>query len=185
MKNKLIPLAFLAIMCIAGAKQAYTQPGKTKMMGKLEKTSIPKVVREKFTIEHPSTLHETWRGYPHFDITNDWYSYNPYVYENEHPEFYIAAYIKNNVHHKVIYSKEGDKLAIYKKTSATLPQRIEEAIKKGAYSTWKIGDEKEEIYRASEMDKMKIYKINVVKGKQQHHLYYSTEGILMKDKTIK
>jgi hypothetical protein len=192
MKSKLLMLGLVTLLCIgfetpifsqALASKTTEKPGKKP--AKIEKTKVPKVITEKFIIEYPNVMNEGWYGYPYYDFYNDWYGYDPYLYEYENPEFYIVEYTKDNAKHKVVYSKEGKKIATHKNTTAALPKSIENAINKGEYSTWKIAKEKEEIFRDNEMDKMKVYKVEVEKGTEKHHLYFSTDGDLLKDKTIK
>lgn len=190
MKSRILKLSAIAFMCIAFTITSFSQTTKTtekvcKKPTKIEKTKVPKVVTEKFILEYPSVMNEGWYGYPKYDFYNDWYGYNPYLYEYENPEFYIVEFTKDKVHHKAIFSKEGKKIAVHKKVTSELPVAITDAIKKGTYSTWKIATENEEIFRDTEMDKMKVYKVEVEKGTKKHHLFYSTDGDLLKDKTIK
>lgn len=156
-----------------------------KKPAKIEKKQIPKVVTEPYYKEYPATLNENWYGYPTFINESDWYGYNPYLYATEFPEYYIAEFTKENVPQKVIYSKTGKKVATHKKITSDLPKVVSLTISKSEYSTWKMAKEKEEIFRDADADNMKVYKVEVEKGKEKHYLFISSEGVLLKDKTIK
>jgi hypothetical protein len=182
----------IALLIVGLAMPSYgqTSPSKTtipsgKKPAMLDKTKVPKAVNENFIMEFPTVAKESWYGYPKYDFNTEWYGYNPYLVENVNPEFYIVEFTKDKVHHKVVYSKEGKKIAVHKKVSTMLPVAITDAIKKGAYSTWKIESENEEIFKDNESDKLKVYNVKVEKGDMKHHLFYSTDGTLLEDKTIK
>jgi hypothetical protein len=185
-------LSAIAVFCVVFATLSFSQATTTKVIEKkgvkptkIEKNKVPTTVTESFIREYPNVEYETWFGYPYYDFYNDWYGHNPYLYEYQNPEFYIVEFTNDKVSHKTVYSKEGKKVAVHKKTTAALPKSISDAIKKGPYSTWKITTEKEEIFKDTMMDKIKVYKVEVEKGIEKHHLYYSIEGALLKDKTIK
>ncbi|MEI8136809.1 MAG: hypothetical protein WCH21_05735 [Bacteroidota bacterium] len=156
-----------------------------KKPSKIEKSKVPTVVTETYFKEYPIISNEYWYGYPEFDYQNDWYGYNPYLFEYEHPGFYVVEFIKDKTPHKVIYSKSGKKIATHKKLDSELPKAVSDAIAKSEYSTWKMAKDKEEIFRDFEMDKLKVYKVEVEKGKEKHTLFYSSNGDLLKDKTVK
>jgi hypothetical protein len=191
MKNNILKLSASIILCAACTFQSFSQTTVTKTTektgkkpAKIEKSKVPKVVTEKFIIEYPSITNEGWYGYPQYDFYNDWYGYNPYLYEYTNPGYFIVEYTKDNANHKTIYSQEGQKIATHKKTTAELPKSISDAIKKGPYAAWKIAIEKEEIFKDTETDQIKVYKVEVEKGTEKHHLYYLSDGQLLKDKTI-
>lgn len=190
--KKVLMLALLvlgnAAMVNAQTAPAKTTPTKEAKMSKhkkeIEKVKLPKVVTETFITEFPVVTNESWFGYPKFDFERDWYYHDPYMYSIENPEFYVVEFTKDNIKHKAVYSKKGKKIAVHKKT-LELPKAITTAIDKSKYGKWKIAKEKEVIFRDTEFDKIKTYKVIVEKGKEKHALYYSSEGNLFKDKTIK
>ena len=191
MKNKILRLSLIAILYVGCSLQSFSQTATIKTTekagkkpAKIEKTKVPTAVTEKFIVEYPSMINEDWYGYPDYAFYNDWYDYNPYLYEYSYPKYYIVEFTKDNVSHKAIYSKEGKKIAVHKKINAVPPKSISDAIKKGPYAAWKITMENEEIFKDTEMDKIKVYKVEVEKGSEKHHLYYSLDGQLLKDKTI-
>ena len=148
------------------------------------KEKVPILVTERFNKEYTSAKGEEWYGYPYYDFYTDWYGYNPYLSESKAPAFYIVEFTKNTVHHKAIYSKEGKKVAVHKKVNYALPKAVSDAIDDGPYATWTMTKEKEEMFRDTEMDKMKVYKVEVRNGNEKHHLFYAIDGLLLKDKTI-
>jgi hypothetical protein len=191
MKTKTIKIVALCLMVLSATFSSYAQTtvktteSCSKKPAKIAKTKVPSVVTETYYKEYPVTTYENWYGYPEFDYENDWYGYNPYLFEYEHPEYYVVEFTKDKIPHRVIYSKAGKKIAVHKKITSDLPKVVSLAISKSEYSTWKIATEKEEIFRDSDTDKMKVYKVEVEKGKEKHHLFYSSEGVLLKDKTMK
>jgi hypothetical protein len=191
MKNKIIKVIALSILTATFALNSFGQTTvKTteecgKKPTKIEKKKVPTVVTETYFREYPVTTYESWLGYPVFTNENDWYGYNPYLYSNEYPEYYIVEFTKDKTPHKVIYSKAGKKVATHKKLNADVPKAISLALSKGEYGTWKLGKEKEEIFKDSDKDDLKIYKVEVEKGKEKHILFYASNGDLLKDKTIK
>ena len=156
-----------------------------KKPAKIEKKKVPSIVTETYFKEYPAATYENWYGYPEFDYQNDWYGYNPFLYEYEHPEYYVVEFTKDKTPHKIVYSKTGKKIATHKKITTDLPLAITTAISKSEYSTWKMTNEKEEIFRDEDMDKIKVYKVEVEKGKEKHVLFFASNGDLLKDKTMK
>jgi hypothetical protein len=69
--------------------------------------------------------------------------------------------------------------------TSELPNPVLYAIKNGDYGEWKIANDKEVIFKSNPMDLMKVYKIKVEKGASKHDLFYSSEGVLLKDKAIR
>lgn len=148
------------------------------------KNKVPKPVVDIYFSEYPVTTYESWHGYPNFIDENDWYGYNPNLYCEDNPEYYVAEFTKDKVPHKIIYSKAGEKIATHK-AIITLPKAISLAITKSIYATWKVSKGKEEIFRDSDKDDLKVYKVVVEKGKEKHILFYQLNGNLLKDKEIK
>jgi hypothetical protein len=190
MKN-LIPKITVFLLCFALAMPAFSQNTiqLTEKMGqkppKTDRGKIPMVVLDAFSKEFSNVANETWYGYPKFDDANDWYGYNPYLFEYVSPDFYVVEFDKDNAYHRVIYSKEGKKVAVHKKMTSELPKAITDAISKTRYRNWAVTKEKEEIFRDLSLDKIKVYKVEVKNSRERHQLFYSAEGNLLKDKTIK
>jgi hypothetical protein len=100
------------------------------------------------------------------------------------PEYYIVEFNKDNTPVKAIYSKSGKKVAAHKMLTTDLPKSVTDAINIGIYKTWKLEKDKEEIFKDSDKDQFKVYKVIVEKGKEKHTLFYQTDGKLLKDKKV-
>ena len=154
---------------------------------KLDKKQIPKEVSEPYYKEYPISTYENWYGYPTYNIQSDWfdnwYENGPYI-RTELPEYYIVEFNKENTPVKAIYTKSGTKIAIHKSLKSDLPNAISVAISKSEYKTWKLGKDKEEIFKDTDKDQLKIYKVDVEKGKEKHTLFFQIDGKLLKDKKV-
>ncbi len=192
MKNDFLKVLAIALLCVAfttaSSGQTLTKKHNekaTKKHSKIDKSKVPKVVTEAFIAEYPSVVYEDYYGYPKHDFYDEWYGYNPYLFEYESPEYYVVEFTKNKTMHKAIYSKEGKKIAVHKKVTDGLPKSIANAIKKGTYNAWTVATEKEEIFKDTDKDKLKVYKVEVSSGTKKHHLFYDLEGVLLKDEKVK
>ena len=145
---------------------------------------VPKPITDMYYNEYAVTTYESWHGYPNFINENDWYGYDPNLYCEGNPEYYVVDFTKDKISNKVIYSKAGKKIASHKSVT-TIPKAVSLAIKKGTYATWKLNKGKEEIFKDGDNDDLKVYKIEVEKGKEKHILFYLANGNLLKDKEIK
>lgn len=154
-----------------------------KMPAKLEKDSVPKIVIEKYIIEYPVVVNDSWYGYPAFIEESDWYGYDSYLYTTNHPEYYVVEFTKEETPHKIMYSKAGKKIATHKKFITDLPKAVSEAIGKSKYKSWIFVKDNEEILKES--DKKKVYKVIVKKGTEKHALYFEPNGNLVKDKKLR
>ena len=173
-------LTFFAVSSFAQTASTTTKAdGKKKV--KIEKNKVPKVVTETFYVDYPVTTYESWYGYPTFDNDLYWYDYDPFFYSNEYPEYYVVDFTKDNTPYKAVYNKSGKKIAIHKKLS-DLPKAVLSAISSGAYKTWTVAKDKEEIFKDKDSDQLKVYKVEVEKGKEKHALYFQPDGKLLKDK---
>jgi len=150
---------------------------------KLEKNKVPKPVTESYYRDFPVTNYENWYGYPDYDYQNYWYDNNPYSY-TEFPEYYMIETTKDNIPYKAIYNKSGTKIAVHKSLKSELPKSVLITINKGEYKSWKIANDKEEIFKDSDKDKLKVYKVDVEKGKEKHTLYFQLDGTLLKDRKV-
>jgi hypothetical protein len=155
----------------------------SKETSKIDKNKVPLVVNETHSEEYPITTSESWYSYPSFDNESDWFGYDEEFYSNEYPEYYIVEFTQDNISRKVIYSKTGKKIVTHIKLNSDIPSAVSISISKGEYKIWKLMKDKEEIFKDS--DSMKVYKVEVEKGKERHALFYSTTGELLKDKKIK
>ena len=148
----------------------------------LSNGSVPKVVSEKFDTEYPATTPDpSWYGCP-AQGDEYWYGYNPYVCDGVAPEYYAVEFTKGDTLHKVVYTKQGKRIAVHRRWKE-LPKAVSEAIKKGKYKSWTITKDKEQIF--NDPNRMKVYKVIVEKGTEKRALYFESNGTLMKEKKKK
>ncbi len=178
-----VVLVFFALSTFGQTPTKATKESAKKPV-KLEKSKVPKAVTETFYVEYPDILDDWWYGYPVYDYGDYWYDdwYDPYVY-TEYPDYYVVEYIQDNTPSKAVYSKAGKKVAVHKSVT-DLPKAVTEAISKGNYKTWKIGKDKEEIFKDKDKDQLKVYKVNMEMGKEKHTLFFQQDGKLLKDKKL-
>jgi len=175
--------ALLVFFSVHSFSQAMATKSPSKNKAKMNKAKVPKAVTESFMIDYPSTDYDYWYGYPTFDYANNWFDYDPYFYDSDYPDNYVVEFTTNNTPYKAVYSKAGKKIAVHKSVS-TIPAAVSTAIISGSYKTWTIAKDKEEIYKDTDKDQMKVYKVSVTKGTQKHALFYSPDGKLLKDTKI-
>jgi hypothetical protein len=155
-----------------------------KKHAKLDKTKVPKEVTDVYLHDYPVTSYESWSGYPTFDNNLYWYDYDPFLNSDEFSEYYVVDFTKDNTSHSAIYSKSGKKIATHRKLNSDLPKAITTSISKGEYKTWKLGKDKEEIFKDKDSDQLKVYKVDVEKGREKHTLYFQPDGKLLRDKKV-
>jgi len=184
-----ILLLFLSTSSFSQTAVKKTKAGG-KQIAKVEKAKVPKEVNDIWIGEYPAATYVDWYGYPAYDdYVNNWYydwydyDYDPYIY-SEYPEYYVVEFNKDNTPHKAVYSKAGKKMATHKKLTSDLPQAVSAALNRSAYKGWKVGKDKEEIFKDSDMDQLKVYKVDVEKGSEKHVLYFQNDGKLLKDKKL-
>jgi len=68
--------------------------------------------------------------------------------------------------------------------TSDLPKAVSAVISKGQYKTWKVGTDKEEIFKDTDKDKLKVYKVDVENGKEKRMLYFQQDGRLLKDTIV-
>ncbi len=171
--------------CIFLSFLAVESFGQGKKPAKLDVVKVPKVVTETYIIEYPMTDYYGWYGYPAFSNESDWYGYDPYLMGGEYPEYYIVEFTKDKTPYKVIYSKNGKKIATHKGMQRDLPKAVSDAINKGIYKSWLITKEREEILREKDTDNFKVFKIVVEKAGERHALFYQSDGTLLIDRKLK
>jgi hypothetical protein len=182
MKTLGIKIIMGCILMASFALSAFAQTAKsTKKSKTIEKSKVPTTVTETYIVEYPVTVYETWYGYPIFNDETDWYGYDTDLYTDEYPEYYVVEFTKDGTPYKVIYSKEGKKVATHKTIMVgDVPKAVADALNKSAYKSWMIKKEREEIFR--DKADMKVYKVVVEKGNEKHVLFYQEDGKLLKDK---
>jgi len=176
-------LSLLISLPTFGQNQSSTNIEGEKEHPKLELISIPKEVTEKFSKEYPVTSYESWYGYPSFTKTSDWYRYDPNLYSDKYPEYYIVEFMQNNSPHKTIYSQFGDRIATYRKLNADSPLKLPEpvslALKQGQFKPWEIATDHTEII-VRDIDQMKVFRIELENGTEKQTLYFQSDGEQLK-----
>jgi hypothetical protein len=176
-------LLILLIVNSSGQTAAKTATPSTKKHTKLDKAKVPKEVTMTFYNEYPGVTYEDWYDYPSFNYSDDWYDYDPYWY-SDNPANYAVEYTVNNVPYKSLYTKAGKKIATHKAMTSDLPIAVLSTIGKSQYKAWMLGKDKEEIFKDKDMDQMKVYKVTVTMGTQNHMLYIQKDGKMLKDKKV-
>ncbi|WP_449386701.1 hypothetical protein [Chryseobacterium lineare] len=189
MKNKTVRLFAIAVMSIACTGsvfgQRHTSPPQRAENENGAQSRIPNLVSQNFVNEYPKVTDAVWRGYPQQSFITEWYDDNPSAQSSQPAEYYTARFTSGKSHLKAIYTKDGEKISVRQMITSELPKPVLYAITNGDYSDWKIANEKEVIFKNNPRDAMKVYKIKVEKGPSKHDLFYSSEGVLLKDKTIR
>ena len=165
---------------IYGQAASASDSGIAKNSVKLDIKKVPKVVTEIFNKQFPVKSEVDWYGYPQFDNGSDWYEYDPSYYSNQNPENYVVEFTHNDTLDKVVYTKNGQKIATHRRLNAVLPAKITDAIRKSVYKTWSIGNDKEEIFKDSKSDQIKVYRVTVRKENKRHTLYFQDNGKLLR-----
>jgi len=186
--TKLIAIALLLVLfTVTAFSQAPTRANAAEIskQAKTTKSELPKDVTDAFYKEYPITTEADWYRFPAYDYQNDWwdnwYEYNP-IASPYSSDYYAAEFTKDETTHKVIYYKDGKLVAMHKKLKKDVPKPVLDAIANSIYKTWRLGKEKEEIFK--DREKMKVYKIEVENGKEKHALFYQQDGKLLKDRKI-
>jgi hypothetical protein len=186
MKNIKVMIASAMLVCLAlssfGQAANKVPATSAKKPAKLDKASVPQKVTERFIVQYPGSAYDYWFGYPAYDNLSEWYEYEPSYYTTSTPENYVVEFSTKNTPYKAVYNKSGAKLATHKILATNLPAAVSSAINAGSYKTWTQGKDKEEIFKDSDADQLKIYRVCVSKGTEKHTLYYDKAGKLVKDK---
>ncbi len=167
----------------AQAPMTPIEQGGKKPIQKLTKGEVPKAVLDTFVYEYPAVVYYDWYGYPVLVEEADWYVIDPETYTNDSPEYYVTEFVANGTPQKVMYNKNGKKIATHRKMKEQCPKAVTDAFDKSAYKNWKLLNEKEEISQGK--NQAKVYKFTVENGKEKHALYYGPQGTLLKDKKLK
>ncbi len=186
MKTIKIKMIAGCILLVFFALTSYSQEEDERNATTIERDNVPQEVMDNYNMEYPEITDENWYGYPNYDYGNDWYNdwYNdgPYSYV-EYPAYYVTKFYVDKIPYTIVYSKDGKKVATHIMLY-NLPKAVSDAISKGEYKTWKLGDSKEEIFQDKNADLMKVYKVTVEKGNQKHALYFQSNGNLLKNKKL-
>jgi hypothetical protein len=155
------------------------------MPDRYDANKVPGQVTDQYRNDYPGVTNNSWYAYPAFSDETDWYGYNPYTAPGDNPEYYVSDFKKDNRSYRVIYDKNGKRIATHRTYMGELPKAVSDAMHKGMYKNWVVTKEKEEMYKDKYTDKTKVYRIVVEKGTEKHALYYQSDGTLVKDKNLK
>lgn len=181
----LIGLLFMAISFTSLSQEIQKKETGKAMPTYIETSQVPSVIMEKYNKEYPLRTLEVWNGYPEFLDESDWYGCNPYLYNCINPKYYVVDFTKDEIHHKVIYTAAGKKVATHVSMNAKTIHAIAKAILHSKYKNWKINSAYEEIFKGDTTDRLVVYKIEVTKDTKVHYLFYKSDGTLIKDLKIK
>ena len=173
----------LAFISMSSCGQAYSKNDKdsSQVRTKLDKNKVPKDVTDAFYNQYPLATYGDWYGYPAFNSGSAWYDYDPNYYLTGDPDNYIIEFNNKDTAFKAIYTKDGTKIASHKGMSSDIPAAVTDAISNGNYKSWKVGKDKEEIFKDKDTDQMKVYKVSVSNGNEKHTLYFQQDGKMLKD----
>jgi len=175
-----ILLAFIS-MTSCGQANSKSEKDTSQTHTKLDKSKVPKGVTDAFYNQYPLATYGDWYGYPAFTNGSAWYDYDPYYFATGDPDNYIIEFNNKDTAFKAIYSKDGKKIASHKGMISDMPAAVTDAINNGDYKSWKVGKDKEEIFKDKDTDQMKVYKVSVSNGNEKHTLYYQRDGKMLKD----
>ena len=193
MKNLSQKMCVVGIILFAITFQSFAQAPMVSVQegGKkpntMEKAKIPTQVMATHIKECPlpTTMNEYWYGYPDFTNESDWYGYNYDLYSNVNPSYYIVTLFKDQKNCRIMYAKNGKKVATHRSYTSVLPLAIAKAIQAGNYKNWDMTGENEEIFKDKDSDQLKIYKVVVQKGTEKYALFYMADGRFLKENKIK
>jgi hypothetical protein len=188
MENKSLPaitVCLLSAILSLSACGDHFSMNETKagtISAKLDTAGVPKVVTESFNKTFPATTYVDWYSYPSFDKSADWYQYEPTYFSNKPSDnYFIAEFTHKDTVARAVYDKSGQKIALHQQFKGDLPKAIMDSIKNSDYQSWTIGPDKEQVFRDSEMDQMKIYRLVMEKGDKKHTIYFQPNGKMLKD----
>ena len=166
--------------CRDGSVKSAKDTGKTNT--KPATIDVPKVVTESFYKVFPAPIFVHWYSYPFFVRDYEWYQYQPsYLSDHSSDNFYIAEFTNKDTITRAVYDKNGQKIALHQEFRGELPEAITDSIKEGDYRSWTMAQEKEQIFKDSRIDQIKVYRVVMEKGDKKHTLYFQQNGKMLKD----
>lgn len=186
MKNNIVKAAIAGIFSLSVSLVSSAQTrsnadiGKDKDRSKIESSRVPAEVKKHYEKDYPLTPIKSWYNYDPAYAGESWEEYDPYDYSKAHAQNYEVDFKKDNLNYSVVYTSNGKKVLIRRSLTSDAPQVILDGINKTRYKNWKLGKEKEEIFKNEENTNMKIYKLTMTKGNEKHILYFKQDGRLMK-----
>jgi hypothetical protein len=153
----------------------------SQMQTKLDRNKLPKAVTDAFYSQYPLAADGDWRAYLSFAGGTKWYEFDPYHYAADGGDNYAIEFNIKDTAFRAIYAQDGTKIASHKAMTWDMPAAVTDAINNGQYKSWSVNKDKEEIFKDSDSDKLKVYKVTVAKGSEKHTLYFRQDGKMLKD----
>lgn len=150
----------------------------------INKSSIPTSIISFHDKEFPITTSEKWYGYPEFPIDINWFHFNTQNNALSVPQYYIVEFTKDTIRHRLIYDTVGKKINTYKSINPKIQTKIAKSLISSKYQDWRIINEKEELFRDLDLDILIIYKVELQKRNEKRFLFYSEDGLLIRDKEV-
>jgi len=176
----------LTLISLGSYSQSYTKinTDTSHLRRQVDKGQIPKEVTDAFSQQYPLATNGDWYCYPSSASAADWYSYDPNYIAVGDANSYDIEFISDGMPYKAIYARDGAKIASHKGMDTTMPAAVTDAISNGDYKSWTLGKDKEEIYKDSGSDQLKVYRVNVMNGSEKHTLYFQQDGKMLKDTKV-
>lgn len=148
---------------------------------KIEKNNVPKLIISNHYKEFPDTANNNWFGYPNYSINSDWFDKTINLSIVESPRYYIVEFKSDTILHRLTYNTLGEKINTYKNIDIKIQTEIAKTLINSKYKNWEITNEKEEIFRDLDLDILTVYKIEIQKNNKKRYLFYTENGLLIKD----
>jgi hypothetical protein len=173
----------LALISFGSYSQSYakTNTDTSQLRMKIDKNQIPKEVKDAFSEQYPLATNGDWYCYPSSASAADWYSYDANYIGVGDANSYDIEFISDGTPYKAIYARGGAKIASHRGIETGMPAAVTDAISNGDYKSWTLGKDKQEIYKDSDSDQQKVYRVNVLNGNEKHTLYFQQDGKMLRD----
>lgn len=148
---------------------------------KIEKNNVPKLIISNHYKEFPNTTNNNWFGYPNYSINSDWFDKTINLSIVESPKYYIVEFKSDTILHRLTYNTLGEKINTYISIDNKIQTKIAKTLIDSKYKNWEITNEKEEIFRDLDLDILTVYKIEIQKNNKKRYLFYTENGLLIKD----
>jgi hypothetical protein len=155
-------------------------------VSRLKEDNVPDAVKKTYLeefLDYTEGNNKNWAAYPSLESDFDWYDPEPYIFTNNAPENFEIVHKKDDSFVRVIYSKEGKKIATHQPLKSDLPQGVSQSISRGKYKGWAVAKEKQGIFKETDKANM-IYKVTISNGTEKHELFLQSDGKLIKDKKL-
>jgi hypothetical protein len=176
----------LALISLSSYSQSYAKTDTDSSLPRkeIDKGRIPKEVTDAFTRQYPLATNGDWNCYPSSSSATDWYSNDASSVEGSEANSYDIEFTSGGTSYQAIYAGNGTKIASHKRMDSEMPAAVNDAISNGDYKSWTLQKDKEEIYKNSGSDQLKVYRVNVMNGFEKHTLFIQQDGKMLRDKKV-